>query len=136
MGEAFKSNRLINQFLVNIVITMIEEIEEVREVVIEEEIEVEIEAEIEVEIEEEIEAEDHLHVDRTIVHPLKDQIILTSVSIAGAKAIGIIDFQFSYSVNLGQTNAGKEIGQINVTDVGTEAICGAIVKQSKTTKLF
>ena len=62
MGEVFKSNRLINLFLVNIVTTMTEEIEEVIEVVIEEEIEVEIEVEIE--------EEDRHHADRTIIdHP-------------------------------------------------------------------
>ena len=70
MGEVFKSNRLINLFLVNIVIMteeIEEEIEEVIEVVIEEEIEVEIEVEIE---EVEIEAEDRHHVDLTIIdHP-------------------------------------------------------------------
>ena len=66
MGEVFKSNRLINLFLVNIV-TMTEEIEEVIEVVIEEEIEVEIEVEIE---EVEIEVEDRHHEDLTIIdHP-------------------------------------------------------------------
>lgn len=56
--------------------------------------------------------------------------------IAGAKVIGMIEFKFTYFVNLGQTNAGKEIGLINVTDAETEAIYGAIVKQSKTTKTF
>lgn len=75
MGEVFKSNRLINLFLVNIEITMTEEIEEVREVVIEAETEVEreeeeIEVETEVEREEEIEAEDRHLADLTIIdHP-------------------------------------------------------------------
>ena len=138
MGEVFKSNRLINLFLVNIVIIMTEEIEEV--VIEEEEIEVGIEEEeIEVGIEEEveIEVEDRHHVDHTIIdHPLKDQIILMFVLIAVAKVIGIIEDKFIYFVNLGQTNAGKEIGQINVTDAGTEVIYGVIVKQSKITKFF
>ena len=137
MGEVFKSNRLINLFLVNIVIIMTEEIEEV--VIEEEEIEVVIEVEeIEVVIEvEEIEVEDHHHVDHTIIdHPLKDQIILMFVLIAVAKVIGIIEDKFTYFVNLGQTNAGKEIGQINVTDAGTEVIYGVIVKQSKIPKFF
>lgn len=58
MGKVFRSNRLINLFLVNIAITMTEEIE----VVIEEEIEEEIEVEIGV--------EDLHHVDPTIIdHP-------------------------------------------------------------------
>ena len=79
MGGVFKSNRLTNLFLVNIEITMTEEIEGVREVVIEVVIEVEtevereeeeIEVETEVEREEEIEAEDRHLADLTIIdHP-------------------------------------------------------------------